>query len=82
MSMDLKALSSGSVVGTLNRNYIHDELIGFPPLHEQQAIVQHIETFITRIDTTISRIKKEIDFLQEYRTALISKVVTGKIKVV
>ena len=80
--MDLKALSSGSVVGTLNRNYIHDELIGFPPLPEQHIIVKYIEIHTSRIDTTISKIEKEIELMQEYRTALISEVVTGKIKVI
>ena len=81
-NMDLKALSSGSVVGTLNRNYIHDELIGFPPLPEQHIIVKYIEIHTSRIDTTISKIEKEIELMQEYRTALISEVVTGKIKVI
>ena len=33
------------------------------------------------IDTTISKIEKEIVLLQEYRTALISEVVTGKLRV-
>jgi type I restriction enzyme S subunit len=80
-NLDLKSLSSGSAVGTLNRNYIHDERTAFPPLLEQTAIVQHIEAEIQKIDTTMSKIEKEIQLLQEYRTALISDAVTGKIDV-
>jgi restriction endonuclease S subunit len=49
---------------------------------EQNQIVQHIETETKRIDETISKIEKEIELLQEYRTALISEVVTGKVKVI
>jgi hypothetical protein len=45
-------------------------------------IVQFIETETSKIDSTISKVKKEIELLKEYRTALISEVVTGKIKVV
>lgn len=56
--------------------------ITFPPLKEQQSIVSHIETECSRIDAKISRTNKLIDLLTEYRTALISEVVTGKIKVV
>ncbi len=48
---------------------------------EQLQIVQHIETETKRIDGTISKIEQEIELLWEYRTALISEVVTGKIKV-
>jgi restriction endonuclease S subunit len=54
----------------------------FPSLEEQNLIVQHIEAVTKRIDSTISKIAKEIDLLEEYRTALISEVVTGKIKVI
>lgn len=78
---DLKSLSSGSAVGTLNRNYIHAENIAFPTKFEQNQIVQHIEAETKRIDCAISKIEKEIELLIEYRIALISEVVTGKIKV-
>jgi len=52
-----------------------------PTLNEQENIVYTIENEITRIDTIISKSEKEITLLQEYRTALISEVVTGKIDV-
>jgi len=53
----------------------------FPPREEQDAILNYIEANKYRIDKTISKINKEIGLLQEYRTALISEAVTGKIKV-
>ena len=80
-TMDLKSLSSGTAVGTLNRNYIHEESVGFPSEDEQAAIVRHIEFHANQIDVAIARINKEIELLQEYRTALISEAVTGKIDV-
>jgi type I restriction enzyme S subunit len=49
---------------------------------EQSLIIRHIETECNRIDAKIAKTKKLIDLLTEYRTALISEVVTGKIKVV
>jgi len=56
--------------------------ISFPKdKDEQLQVVQHIETETKRIDGSISKIEKEIDLLAEYRTALISEVVTGKIDV-
>ena len=53
-----------------------------PPIEEQKQIVEFIETATEKIDATIAKIEKEIGFMREYRTALISEVVTGKIKVV
>jgi type I restriction enzyme, S subunit len=49
--------------------------------NEQTAIVQHIETKCSKIDALISKFKRQIELLKEYRTALISEAVTGKIDV-
>jgi len=65
----------------LNREELGETLVLTPPVHEQTAIVHHIETQITRINAKISKTKKIIALQKEYRTALISEVVTGKIKV-
>ena len=46
---------------------------------EQTAIVQHIETQCSNIDAIIIKFKRQIELLKEYRTALISEAVTGKI---
>ena len=52
-----------------------------PPFPEQTAIIAHIETECSRLDTIIDKFKKQIDLLKEYRTTLISEVVTGKIDI-
>jgi type I restriction enzyme S subunit len=51
------------------------------PLKEQQSIVQHIESECSKIDFKKARTEELIELLTEYRTALISEAVTGKIKV-
>ena len=53
----------------------------FPPKDEQQAILDFIKTESSTIDTLISKYQKQINLMQEYRTALISQAVTGKIDV-
>jgi type I restriction enzyme S subunit len=60
---------------------ITDVEVSFPSSMEQQNIVSYIQTEIQRIHNVIFKIQKEISLLQEYRTALISEAVTGKIKV-
>ena len=55
--------------------------IAFPSLSEQTKIVEYIETKLLKIDNVISKTEKEIELMKKYRKALISEVVTGKIKV-
>ncbi|MBC8179648.1 restriction endonuclease subunit S [candidate division KSB1 bacterium] len=50
-------------------------------MDEQTAIVTHIEKETARIDAKIEKTNKLIALQKEYRTALISEVVTGKIKI-
>lgn len=52
-----------------------------PPLSEQEQIVSHIEKETAIINTTISKIEKELALTEEYKTALIAEAVTGKIDV-
>lgn len=53
-----------------------------PSLQEQQSIAHHIETECSRIDQQVEFTQQLIDLLTEYREALISEVVTGKVKVI
>ena len=52
-----------------------------PPIEEQNAIVEYIESKTSKIDTMIEALKAEIDRLTEYKQRLISDVVTGQIDV-
>lgn len=72
-----------STVDSLRLPMFQNFLIIYPKdTEEQTAIVQQIETSTQKIDATISKIEREIELMQEYRTAIISEVVTGKIKVI
>ena len=48
---------------------------------EQIEISDFIRSQEIRIETIISKSQQEIELLKEYRTALISEVVTGKVDV-
>jgi type I restriction enzyme S subunit len=66
----------------LNQSKTKDLLFSFPPIQEQESIVHHIESECSKIDFKKARTEELIELLTEYRTALISEVVTGKIKVI
>ena len=55
--------------------------IPVPPEEEQDAIVSYLQSRITFIDNYITKLKEEINYLQEYKQRLISDVVTGKVDV-
>jgi type I restriction enzyme S subunit len=65
----------------LNAEELGDTLVLCPPIDEQKNIVKYIETETSRIDQEISILEREIELLAEYRQALISEAVTGKIDV-
>ena len=65
----------------LNSSIIRELKILTPPAEEQQQIVNYLDKQTQKIDTTIEKETKRIELLKEYRQALISEVVTGKIDV-
>jgi len=65
----------------LNTEIIKSTPIAIPPIEEQLEIIDYIESKSKQFDTIIEKYNKQIDFAVEYRTTLISEVVTGKIKV-
>jgi type I restriction enzyme, S subunit len=52
-----------------------------PDTLEQAEIVSYLTEETARIDATIQTIEQEIKLLAEYRAALISEVVMGKVRV-
>ena len=52
-----------------------------PSINEQQNIASFLDKKTSEIDKVIIKSQQEIELLKEYKTALISEVVTGKIDV-
>jgi type I restriction enzyme S subunit len=55
--------------------------IPVPPISEQRKIVEYILSQVATIDQAIDFTRCEIELLREYRTRLITDVVTGKLDV-
>jgi type I restriction enzyme S subunit len=60
---------------------LYSFLIGVPPITEQNAIVEFLDSETQKIDTLITEATQAITLLRERRAALISAAVTGKIDV-
>jgi len=76
-----KILTKGSIMEGLNSRIIKALNIAIPPLSEQKAIADYLDTKTAQIDQIIQTINTQIEKLKELRKTLINDVVTGKIKV-
>ena len=66
---------------SLTTNQIREMSVVTPPLPEQQAIAVFLDRETAKIDALSDKVTTVIERLKEYRTALISSAVTGKIDV-
>jgi|AP82_1055514.scaffolds.fasta_scaffold06266_3 type I restriction enzyme S subunit len=78
---ELERLSSGSIQQYLSRDNFKSLKVLYPPLQEQQQIVEYLDEQTQKIDSTLEKETQRIDLLKEYRQSLISEVVTGKVDV-
>lgn len=65
----------------VNRETLNDLRLPVPTLNEQDAIAGFLDRETVKIDGMIAKVEAAIERLQEYRTALITAAVTGKIDV-
>ena len=79
---DLNQLRNKNTQPLITGTLVKNEHIPFPPVEEQQQIVEYLDEQTQLIDKTISIEEKRIELLKQYRQSLISEVVTGKRKVV
>jgi type I restriction enzyme S subunit len=71
-----------TAIPMLSQNQISNFNVLLPPNEEdQQSIIDFIKQETLKIETLISKYQKQIELMKEYRTALISQAVTGKIDV-
>jgi restriction endonuclease S subunit len=77
----LRAIAPSATLPILDQGKIADIAITLPPLPEQAAIATYLNTETAKLDALVAKVEEAIERLQEYRTALITAAVTGKIDV-
>lgn len=73
--------SAQSTVPSVRLHMIQNFVVTIPSIEEQQAIASNLDTETCKIDARIAKRRKQIALLQEYKQALITDAVTGKIDV-
>ena len=77
----MEKVSRGGTMGVINIGLLSSIIVPLPPLNEQADILSFLDRETARIDALVAKIREGIEKLKEYRTALISAAVTGKIDV-
>ena len=77
----MNSMIHGSALKRMTISKIENLFISFPIYVEQKKIATYLDQKTQKIDTLISKATQAITLLKEKRTALISAVVTGKVKV-
>jgi type I restriction enzyme S subunit len=73
--------SVGATMDNLNTSILGRIPLPIPDIYEQRAIATYLGRETAKIDALVAKIRENIVKLREYRTALISAAVTGKIDV-
>jgi type I restriction enzyme S subunit len=81
MAPEFARLTQGSVHRTIYMPDVARFMATLPPLDEQQRIVAHVRSALRRLDGLAQRAQSMVDKLREYRQALITAAVTGKLDV-
>ncbi|MGB9880403.1 MAG: restriction endonuclease subunit S, partial [Anaerolineae bacterium] len=71
--------SKGASYPAISETELATYWVVVPPLEEQRAIAEYLDRETAKIDALIAKVREGIERLKEYRTALISAAVTGKI---
>lgn len=78
-SLNLAEYSSGAGVPTLNRNYIHELIISFPSLYEQQKIVEKLDKLQEQTKQLEAIYTKKIKDLDELKQSILQKAFRGEL---
>lgn len=78
-SRGLGDVADVSTIPQINNKHVNELVFGLPPLEEQKEIVEWLRRFELRRAATTTAIVRQIEKLREYRQALISAAVTGRI---
>jgi type I restriction enzyme S subunit len=81
MRQEFERLTMGSTHKTIYQPDAARLSVCVPPLAEQRAIADYLDRETAKIDRMVAKVEEAIERLQEYRIALITAAVTGKIDV-
>jgi type I restriction enzyme S subunit len=81
MRQHLEGLSLGATISTIGMADVRSLVCPLPPIPEQREVIAFLDRETAKLDALAAKVETAIERLQEYRTALITAAVTGKVDV-
>jgi type I restriction enzyme, S subunit len=81
LQIQLFLLSNATTIDVIYSDTMKRMIIPIPSINEQKEIIDYLRQEVGKIGTLIAKIETAIERLREYRSALISAAVTGKIQI-
>jgi len=81
MQQYLESFTFGSTLKTIGMTDVRKLVTPVPPLPEQAAIAAYLDEETAKLGALVGKVEEAVERLQEYRIALITAAVTGKIDV-
>ena len=75
-TVDLQALNDKSSTPGINRNHVHQILVGLPSFCEQQEIAESVRA----CDAKLAVLEREVTALEELFRAMLEELMTGRLR--
>lgn len=77
----MRAMIMGGSTPSLSQSKIGAYLVTYANIEDQEKIIIYLDKKLSSFDFAIQKVEKSIELLREFKSSLISHVVTGKIKI-
>lgn len=74
-------LAAKSAVPGVDRRDLHELKVAVPPASEQARLCAHLRDALSEVGAAAAATRRQVDLAREFRTRLVSDVVTGKLDV-
>lgn len=75
----IKSLANGININNIKNEYIKDVMCPLPPIHEQQRIVERIESLFSKLDEAKEKIQMALDSFETRKSAILYKAFSGEL---
>ncbi|MDD2518915.1 MAG: restriction endonuclease subunit S [Bacilli bacterium] len=78
-SLNLFQLDKSTTIPGLNRDNIYEQVIGLPPLNEQNRIVLKLEEVLSSLDKSKEQLENSLNQLNFYKQSILKQAFEGKL---